>query len=71
MSRQTDHVQRKLERGWRRIPVWMSPEDLQRLADLRRFEGQPSDQQAIRNAIAWALAARWVAVDAPYAEVES
>lgn len=48
-SRQYASQQRKIEAGWRRVPVWFDPEGLARLAALTR-EGA-SEQAAIRRAV--------------------
>lgn len=49
MSRQSDHARAKIEKGWRRIPVWFAPEDLPLLATLKARYG--SEQEAVRQTV--------------------
>lgn len=48
-SKQTEYARRKLAAGWRRIPIWFSPTDLERLAVLAAEAG--SEQEAVRRAV--------------------
>jgi hypothetical protein len=49
MNRQRQYDQRRLDAGWKRIELWLGPEDQQCLARLKRAD--ISAQEAIRRAI--------------------
>lgn len=49
LSRQRRADLRKREQGWRRVPVWFSPEDLARLS--RLAVGAGSEQEAVRQCV--------------------
>ena len=51
---QRAHDAKRLAQGYRRVVVWLSPDDLSRLAQIKRGEAV-SDPEAIRSAIAYAV----------------
>lgn len=53
VSKQSSHAQRKRQQGWRRVPVWFSPEDVARLSVLALEAG--SVQEAVRRAVRLAV----------------
>ncbi len=49
-SRQREHDKRRIEDGWKRLPLWLKPENLAAMKKLRLASGE-SDQEIIRQAI--------------------
>ena len=50
MTRQREHDARRIAQGWRRVPVWLDPETLERVA-LIKEQLACSEAQAIRTAL--------------------
>ncbi len=50
-SRQRAHDAQRIAQGWRRVPVWLDPETLGALAQIRADAPHLSEMAAIRWAI--------------------